>query len=48
MENRPDNLKNKMLYNLSSKEDYIIAVIDYISSMTDMYAKKLFDEITSF
>jgi len=48
MENRPENLKNKMLYNLSSKEDYIIAVIDYISSMTDMYAKKLFDEITSF
>lgn len=47
----PDRLpiyKNTMLYDLSKREDYILAVIDYISSMTDMYAKKLFDEITSF
>jgi dGTPase len=47
-ENRPDNFKNIMLYDLSNKEHYTLAVIDYISSMTDMYAKKLFDEITSF
>ena len=48
IDNRADNLKNEMLYDLSNKEDYTLAVIDYISSMTDMYAKKLFDEITSF
>ncbi|MFA5341116.1 MAG: HD domain-containing protein [Clostridia bacterium] len=47
-ENRPDNFKNIMLYNLESRDDYTLAVVDYISSMTDMYAKKLFDEITSF
>ncbi|MFA7673838.1 MAG: HD domain-containing protein [Clostridia bacterium] len=45
---RPSNLINIPLYDLDKKEDYIQAVIDFISSMTDSYANKLFDEITSF
>lgn len=46
--NRPLIYLNTVLYNLDNETDYILAVIDYISSMTDMYAKKLFDEMTSF
>ncbi|MDD2262359.1 MAG: HD domain-containing protein, partial [Clostridia bacterium] len=45
---RPLVYLNTVLYNLDNETDYILAVIDYISSMTDMYAKKLFDEMTSF
>lgn len=48
VEDRPSKYKNQILYNLDNKQDYILAVIDYISSMTDMYAKKIFEEITSF
>jgi dGTPase len=48
MQDRPSKLINIPLYDLDKKEDYIQSVIDFISSMTDNYANKLFDEITSF
>lgn len=41
--------KNKKIYGkLSTKEEYIQAVIDYISGMTDKYAIQLFEELIHF
>lgn len=40
--------ENKVLYNMTEWVDYLQAIIDYISAMTDSYAIKLFNEITSF
>lgn len=40
--------KNKNIYNLSSKRDYVMAVIDYITGMTDQYAIKIFNELIKF
>lgn len=40
---------NRKIYNnLSNKEDYLHAVVDYIAGMTDQYAIKAFDSLTSF
>ena len=39
---------NKILYNLYKEEDYIQAVIDFMSGMTDNFALTIFNEITSF
>ena len=30
------------------KKDYRLACIDYIAGMTDTYAEKIFDELTTF
>jgi dGTPase len=47
-EKRDERFKNRLLYTLGDKKSYALAVIDYISSMTDFYAIKIFEEITSF
>lgn len=40
--------ENKLVYNIDSKNDYIIAIIHYISGMTDNFAIKVFQELISF
>lgn len=40
--------QNEMLYYLENKKDYIQAIIDYISGMTDSFAIRIFNEITTF
>jgi dGTPase len=39
---------NKVIYKLGSRDDYILAIVDYLSSMTDHFAIKIFDELTTF
>ncbi len=41
-------LKNKIVYDLSKKEDYAKAIITYIAGMTDNYAIKTYQEIIRF
>ena len=45
---RPKNFNNRILYELTHKKDYCRAVVDFISGMTDMFAIKIFHEITTF
>lgn len=45
---RPENYKNKTIYNLDSKEGYVRAVVDYITGMTDNFAIKIFQELIRF
>lgn len=40
--------QNEVLYHLENKEDYIQAIVDYISGMSDSFAIKIFNEITTF
>jgi dGTPase len=44
---REETLRNVVLYSLEDKQDYIMAIIDYLSSMTDQFAIKMFDELTT-
>lgn len=37
---------DKIYGNLSNKDDYVWAITDYISGMTDQYAISIFDELT--
>lgn len=46
--NKVSRLKNKVVYEMKNHEDYIKSIIDYISGMTDSFAIKVFNEITSF
>ncbi len=46
-EPRKDIFKNTLLYKLDNKQDFIKAIIDYISSMTDKFAIKIFNELTT-
>ncbi|MCH4188072.1 MAG: HD domain-containing protein [Megasphaera sp.] len=40
---------NKIIYHIEHDEkDYRLACIDYIAGMTDTYAEKIFDELTTF
>ncbi|KMO85379.1 dGTPase [Megasphaera cerevisiae DSM 20462] len=40
---------NKIIYHIAGSErDYRLACIDYIAGMTDIYAEKIFDELTTF
>jgi len=39
---------NKALYDLNKKEDYTLAIIDYIASLTDNFAIEIFNELSSF
>jgi dGTPase len=39
---------NKVIYHLADRNDYCHACIDYIAGMTDTYAEKVFDELTTF
>lgn len=41
-------LDNKIIYDISKKEDYIKAIITYISGMTDNYAVETYNNIISF
>ena len=41
-------LKNRIVFNLSKKEDYIKAIIAYISGMTDNFAMEIYNELISF
>ena len=40
--------RNKIIYNIQNEKDYIQAIIDYISGMSDTYAIKIFKELTEF
>lgn len=40
--------RNEVLYHLDNRYDFIVAIIDYLSSMTDHFAIKIFDELTTF
>lgn len=40
--------KNEAIYDLGEEDDYIQAVVDYLSGMTDQFAIKIFNEIISF
>ena len=40
--------QNEILYNLENRKDYVQAIIDYISGMSDNFAIKIFNEITTF
>lgn len=40
---------NSIMYHISqSREEYLLACIDYIAGMTDRYAEKIFVELTTF
>ena len=40
---------NTVIYRIdTSEDDYKTACIDYIAGMTDTYAEKIFDELTTF
>ena len=44
-----ENLKNKLIYKASENEkEYLRAIIDYISGMTDNYAINVYEEIISY
>ncbi|SDH42385.1 deoxyguanosinetriphosphate triphosphohydrolase family protein [Desulfosporosinus hippei] len=38
---------NQVIYEIEKREDYALAVIDYISGMTDSFAIKVFNELTN-
>ena len=40
--------KNKIIYNMENEMDYKQAIIDYISSMTDKFAIKVYEELITF
>ena len=48
LQERNPGFKNKVIYKLDKREDYIMAAIDYLSSMTDYFAIKIFNELTTF
>ena len=39
---------NQVLYWLNNRTDYAQAIVDYISGMTDNFAIRIFNEITTF
>lgn len=45
---RTKKYKNVIVYDINSKKNYLKAIIDFISGMTDSYAIRLFHELTSF
>lgn len=47
-DSKTDKYQNEVLYNLENRKDYIQASIDYISGMSDSFAIKVFNEITTF
>ncbi len=40
--------KNRVVYKMNKREDYLGSVISFISGMTDRYALRVFDELTRF
>ena len=47
-EMRSSKYHNEVLYKLENRKDYVQAIIDYISGMSDSFAIKIFNEITTF
>ena len=45
-ENR--KLKNKIIFDINKKEDYIQSIIYYITGMTDKFAIDMYNEIIHF
>ncbi len=45
---KTQKMANRTIYCLDRKKDYQRAIVDYISGMTDSFAIKAFNEITSF
>ena len=43
-----EGLKNKVVFDINKKEDYIQAIIYYISGMTDKFAIDMYNEIIHF
>ena len=43
-----ERLKNKVIFDIDKKEDYIQAIIYYISGMTDKFAVDMYNEIIHF
>ena len=41
-------LKNKVIFNITNKEDFYSSILTYISGMTDNYAIEIYNEIISF
>ena len=39
---------NCRIYDLTAEKDYLRAIVDFIAGMTDLFAKRAFDEIVSF
>ncbi len=48
MHSSKTKLKNKVVFDMSRKEDYNNAIIYYISGMTDKFAMDMYNEIISF
>ena len=40
--------QNEVLYKLENRRDYVQAIVDFISGMSDSFAIKIFNEITTF
>lgn len=45
---REDNYNNEIIYNIEDRKSYTQAVIDYISGMSDNFALRIFEELTTF
>lgn len=43
-----NKFENKFLYDLKKERDFHLSILDFISGMTDNFAIRLFNEITSF
>lgn len=43
-----DNYCNKVIYDLNDINNYLKAIIDYMSGMTDQYIVRIYNEIVSF
>lgn len=48
LDERDVRLKNRTLYDLRNKNEYILSIVDFISGMTDYFAIKLFNETITF
>lgn len=47
-ERKKTKFTNKLVYSISDKNDYVRSVLHYISSMTDHFAMRTFNELTRF
>ncbi|MCX7921357.1 MAG: dNTP triphosphohydrolase [Clostridia bacterium] len=47
-QSKVNSLGNKIVYQIADYNDYIRAIVDYISGMTDSFAIKVFHELTTF
>lgn len=47
-ERKQTKFDNELVYDISDEKDFKLAVMHYISSMTDQYAMKMFGELTRF